>query len=266
MVRKASTRKRQTEVAGKKKKLMAGVNFAPPEPSLPPSLSGISGGGHFQMDEEETLRQLEQAIHDLPLKKGPEDSVAAAARDLLTEHQAIAVALRRRRKSGTASTLRVQRELKEIARRSSALLKLLKKADRNTFEAWAHPACADGAEREAAKQEWLQLGKLLEASAERATRATQAAQSVEKNRAAGGKSGRRGRPPDELADHIVVVAANIYERRTGITAYREISRDSGEPIGAFHDFLTRIFEVLEINSSPDARNMQLQATLRGMKK
>ena len=31
MVRKASTRKRQTEVAGKKK-LVAGVDFAPPDP------------------------------------------------------------------------------------------------------------------------------------------------------------------------------------------------------------------------------------------
>jgi hypothetical protein len=286
MVRKASTRKRQTEVAGKKK-LVAGVDFSPPEPSLPPSLSGIRGGGHFQMEEEETLRQLEQAIHDLPLKEGGKDSSATDARDLLTEYQDIRVALRLRRKSGTASTLKVQRELKEIARRSSALLKLLKKADRNTFEAWMDAACADGAEREAAKQEWLQpgklleaarseglereaakqewlqLGKLLEASAERATRAAQAAQCVEKNRAAGGKSGR---PPHELADHIVVVAANIYERRTGITAYREISRNSGKPRGAFHDFLTRVFQALDLESSADACNMRLQAKLREMEK
>jgi hypothetical protein len=218
------------------------------------------------MEEEETLRQLEQAIHDLPLKEGGEDGVAAAARDLLAAHQAIVLALRRRRKSGTASTLRVQRELKQIARRSSALFKLLKKADRNTFEAWVHPAWSEGLEREAAKQEWLQLRNLLEASAERATRAAQAAQSVEKNRAGGGKSGRRGRPLDELADHIVVVAANIYERRTRITAYREISRDNGKPLGAFHDFLTRVFQALDLESSADAGNMRLQAKLREMEK
>src|SRR5262245_11937821 len=187
MVRQASTRKRQTEVAGKKK-LVAAVDFSPPEPSLPPSLSGISGGGHFQMEEEETLRQLEQAIHDLPLKERGKDSSATDARDLLTEYQDKRVALRLRRKSGTASTLGVQRELKGIARRSSALFKLLKKADRNTFEAWVHPAWSKGLEREAAKQEWLQLRNLLEASAERATRAAQSAQSVEKNRAAGGKN------------------------------------------------------------------------------
>src|SRR5262249_45995088 len=134
------------------------------------------------------------------------------------------------------------------------------------FEAWVHPAWSKGLEREAAKQEWLQLRNLLEASAERATRAAQSAQSVEKNRAAGGKNGRRGRPPDELADHIVVVAANIYERRTGITAYREISRYSGKPRGAFHDFLTRVFQALDLESSADACNMRLQAKLREMEK
>jgi hypothetical protein len=218
------------------------------------------------MEEEETLRQLEQVIHDLPLKEGGEDGVAAAARDLLTEHQATALALRLRRKSGTASTLRVQRELKEIARRSSALFKLLKKADRNTFEAWVHPAWSEGLQREAAKQEWLQLGKLLQASAERATGAAQAAQSVEKNSPAAGKGGKRGRRPDELADIVAIAAANTYERRTGITAYREISRYSGKPRGAFHDFLTRVFQALDLESSADACNMRLQAKLREMQK
>jgi hypothetical protein len=228
---------------------------------LPPSLSGIRGGGHFQIEEEKTVRQLEQAIQDLRLKEGGKDSSATDARDLLTEYQAKRVALRLRRKSGTASPVRVQRELKEIARRSSALFRLLKKADRNTFEAWVHPAWSEGLEREAAKQEWLQLRNLLEASAERATRAAQAAQSVEKNRI-----GRRGRPPDELADHLVVFAANIYERRTGLTAYREISRYSGRPGGAFHDFLTRVFQALDLESSADACNMRLQAELREVEK
>jgi hypothetical protein len=179
---------------------------------------------------------------------------------MLTEYQDKRVALRLQRKSGTASTLKVQRELKQIARRSSALFRLLKKADRNTFEAWVHPAWSEGLEREAAKQEWLQLRNLLEASAERATRAAQAAQSVEKNRS------RRGRPPDELADHLVVFAANIYERRTGLTAYREISRYSGRPGGAFHDFLTRVFQALDLESSADACNMRLQAELREVQK
>jgi hypothetical protein len=180
---------------------------------------------------------------------------------LLAEYQGKKVALRLQRKSGTASTLKVQRELKQIARRSSALFRLLKKADRNTFEAWVHPAWSEGLEREAAKQEWLQLRNLLEASAERATRAAQAAQSVETNR-----SGRRGRPPDELADYLIISVANIYERRTGLTAYREISRYSGRPVGAFHDFLTRVFQALDLESSADACNMRLQAELREVQK
>jgi hypothetical protein len=228
---------------------------------LPPSLSGIRGGGHFQIEEEKTVRQLEQAIQDLRLKEGGKDSSATDARDLLTEYQDKRVALRLGRKSGTASTLKVQRELNQIARRSSALFRLLKKADRNTFEAWVHPAWSEGLEREAAKQEWLQLRNLLEASAERATRAAQAAQSVETNR-----SGRRGRPPDELADYLIISVANIYERRTGLTAYREISRYSGRPGGAFHDFLTRVFQALDLESSADACNMRLQAELREVQK
>ena len=71
---------------------------------------------------------------------------------------------------------------------------------------------------------------------------------------------------DQLGDLVTIEAANIYERRTGKSAVRNIDRASGKPFGDFHNFLVRVFEVLEIKSSPDARNMQLQATLRGMKK
>src|SRR5262245_46863934 len=133
MARKASTRKRRTEVAGKKK-LVAGVDFAPR--SLPPSLSGIRGGGHFQMEKEETLRRLEKAIHDLPLEEGQEHHCAASARAIFDEHQTVAVELRLRKKSGTASTAKVERDLKQIASRSTTLFRLLKKADRKTFEMW----------------------------------------------------------------------------------------------------------------------------------
>jgi len=71
---------------------------------------------------------------------------------------------------------------------------------------------------------------------------------------------------DQLGDLVTIEAANIYKRRTGKSALRNIDRASGKPFGDFHSFLVRVFEVLEIKSSPDARNMQLQATLRGMKK
>src|SRR5262245_32523064 len=184
MVRKVATRKRQTKVAGKKK-LVAGVDFAPPEPSLPPSLSGIRGGGHFQMEKEETLRRLEKAIHDLPLEEGQEHHCAASARAIFDEHQTVAVELRLRKKSGTASTAKVERDLKQIASRSTTLFRLLKKADRKTFEMWAAAGCDDGIEQ--AKQEWLQLKRLLEASAERASSAAKAAKLVKDNLPANGK-------------------------------------------------------------------------------
>ena len=67
---------------------------------LPPSLNGIRGGGHFQMEEEETLRRLEKAIHDLPLKEGQEHQCAASARAIFDEHQTVAVELRLRKNRG----------------------------------------------------------------------------------------------------------------------------------------------------------------------
>ena len=63
------------------------------------------------MEEEETLRRLEKAIHDLPLKEGQEHHCAASARAILDEHQTVAVELRLRKKSGTASTAKVERDL-----------------------------------------------------------------------------------------------------------------------------------------------------------
>jgi hypothetical protein len=152
---------------------------------LPRSLNAIRGGGHFQMEEEETLRRLEKAIHDLPLKEGQEHHCAASARAIFDEHQTVAVELRLRKKSGTASAAKVQRDLKQIASRSTTLFRLLKKADRKTFEMWAAAGCDDGIEQ--ATQEWLQLKRLLEASAERASSATKAAKLVKDNLPANGK-------------------------------------------------------------------------------
>src|SRR5262245_12605351 len=113
-----------------------------------------------------------------------------------------------------------------------------------------------------ATQEWLQLKDLLDKSVRRATQAA----SREENTLKCPQRGKRGKPIDRVADLVTIEAANIYERRTGKRAVRSISRDRGKPVGDFHNFLVRVFEALEIKSSPDARNMQLQAELRGMKK
>jgi len=228
---------------------------------LPPSLSGIRGGGHFQMEEKETLRRLEKAIHDLPLKEGQEHHCAASARAIFDEHQTVAVELRLRKKSGTASTAKVERDLKQIASRSTTLFRLLKKADWKTFEMWAAAGCDDGIEQ--AKQEWLQLKRLLEASAERASSAAKAAKPVKDNLPANGKKKRR--PQNDLARNIVVIAANVYEQLTGDFASREVSRQSREPCSGFHKFLGRVFQALGIDPSPDAFNRWLQEELRKLR-
>jgi hypothetical protein len=228
---------------------------------LPPSLNGIRGGGHFQMEEAETLRRLQKAIHDLPLKEGQERHCAASARAIFDQHQTVAVELRLRKKSGTASAAKVERDLKQIASRSTTLFRLLKKADRKTFEMWAAAGCDDGIEQ--AKQEWLQLKRLLEASAERASSAAKAAKPVKDNLPANGKKKRR--PQNDLARNIVVIAANVYEQLTGDFAFREVGRQSHKPCSGFHRFLGRVFQALGIDSSPDTFNRWLQEELRKLR-
>jgi hypothetical protein len=210
------------------------------------------------MEEEETLRRLEKAIHDLPLKEGQEHQCAASARAIFDEHQTVTVQLRMRKKFGTASTGKVQRDLKHIASRSTTLFRLLKKADRKTFEMWAAAGCDDGIEQ--ATQEWLRLKRLLEASAERASKA---AKLVKDNLPANGKKKRR--PQNDLARNIVIIAANVYEQLTGDFASREVGRQSHKPCSGFHSFLGRVFQALGIDSSPDAFNRWLQEELRKLR-
>jgi len=230
---------------------------------FPPSIARLPS----QPDPREpSPEQLEQIIRRLPLKKGEEDNSAAEARELLAGYASARLGQlwQRKRKSGAAGP-KVVRHLKQIASRSSTLLERLKRADRNTFEAWAAAQYPEAVTLKSATQEWLQLKNLLEVTAQRAA---QSAGSVDKAlkslpRPQGGK---RGRPIDQVADLVTIEAAAIYGRRTGKNADRNIDRASGTPVGDFHEFLTRVFEVLQIKSSPDARNMQLQTELRGMKK
>jgi hypothetical protein len=111
------------------------------------------------MEEEEALRQLARAILDLPVKGGDKKSSTTAAQTLLDECLSAKVELRLRKKSGTASTLGVERGLKQIASRSRTLLKLLKNADRNIFEGWVHAARAEEAGWPAPGLDDTQLGE-----------------------------------------------------------------------------------------------------------
>jgi hypothetical protein len=204
------------------------------------------------MEEYQTLRLIEKAINTLPLESRRPGS---AARDILREFERTSVDLRLQRKLGTASSIGIERNLKQIASKSATLLKLLKKADRNTFEAWAF----EQFDHAKAKQDWLQLKVLLEASVERAASAAKAVSAINKQ---GPAPGKKGRPPDRQADMVTLVAANVYERLTGKTASREIGRGERDhkPRGPFHDFLAQVFQALSIHSSPDAANKRLQAS------
>ena len=110
---------------------------------------------------------------------------------------------------------------------------------------------------ESATQEWLQLKNLLEITAQKAAKS---ARSVKDTPLRPARKGAERQTEDQLGDLVTIEAANIYEHRTGKSAVRNIDRADGKPFGDFHNFLTRVFEVLEIKSSPDARNMQMQAT------
>jgi hypothetical protein len=198
-----------------------------------------------------------------PSQGGGEDNSAADARALFEAYALASGARVQQKKLGAAGPITVARDLKLIASRSSTLLKLIKGADRNTFEAWAAVPYPEAVAFEMATQEWLQLKTLLDITVQRAS---QSARRVENTLKSAARPKTGGRPMDQLGDLVTIEAANIYERRTGKSAVRNIDRASGKPFGDFHKFLVRVFEVLEIKSSPDACNMRLQAELRGMKK
>ena len=103
--------------------------------NLPPSLARTPS---CRDPHDPSPEQIEQIIRDLPLKKEEEDNSAADARAIFEcyEIASLARVWQRKRKSGAAG-LKVVRDLKQIASRSSTLLERLKRADGTTFEAWA---------------------------------------------------------------------------------------------------------------------------------
>ena len=147
------------------------------------------------------------------------------------------------------------------------MLKRLKNADRNVFEAWAKAAGVDESwvDHHLATQEWRQLTSLLEMTIKRASRAARTGEDVLKAWPKA-SAARRGRPPDWIADAMTAIAGGVYAEWTGEPALRSISRHEGNPQGKFHQFLKDVFDALGIPSSPDASNMRLQTELRAMKR
>src|SRR5262245_34336162 len=125
---------------------------------LPPSIASLPS----LPDQRE--KRLEQIIRNLPLKTGGEENGAADARVLFGAYTSASVALVQQKKLGGAGPIKVARELKRIASRSSTLLKLHRGADGNTVKAWAAVPYPEAVTSEMATQEWLQLKDLLDKS------------------------------------------------------------------------------------------------------
>jgi hypothetical protein len=87
------------------------------------------------------------------------------------------------KKTGTASLIGQARDLKKIASKSSTLLKLLKRADRKTFETWAAVPYPEAVAPEMATQQWLQLKDLLDITVQRATQSARRVENTLKSAA-----------------------------------------------------------------------------------
>jgi hypothetical protein len=221
-------------------------------PRLPPSLSRVSGYTDLEVEEEDCCHRLEQVMRALPLQVGAAPKIKNLARDLYESFRLGKLATGARRKTRSANPTNAKRHLRYIEQGSNTLLRRLRNAPTNVFQAWADADDNAVNPREATK-EWLSLQRLLENAAKRAKRA------AETNLAKAGVSENRGRPPDHIAASVTLSAALAFEELTGRDPGRNIDRDTGKPYGEFHEFLEAVFEALGINSSPDASNMQLQA-------
>jgi hypothetical protein len=224
---------------------------APRRPRLPPSLSGVSGYTDSEVEEEDCCRRLEQVMRALPLQAGAAPKIKNLARHLYSSFRLARLSVWSRRKTRSANPTNAKRHLRYIEQGSNTLLKRLRNAPTNVFQAWAD------ADHNATK-EWLSLKRLLENAAKRAKRA------AETNLPKAGGSGNRGRRPDHIAASVTVSAAVAFEELTGRDPMRNIDRDTSKPYGEFHEFLKVVFEALGINSSPDASNRQLQANIKNL--
>jgi hypothetical protein len=223
--------------------------------TFPPSLSLAPGKSDTQLQEERILQQLRRAVSNLP-GRSDEPDPEEAAKDLYSTFLLVSVFVAQKPKIGSASPRSVAKQLKQIATGAATLARRMKSADRNVYEALRDAAD----DREIAKEEWLRLKSLLEAMQDRAKQAAKTAEAVLK--ALRPTKGKVGRPVDQVADTVTIVAAEIYERRTGKPSTRSIDRISGAVQGEFHVFLTEVFKVLGMTASPNASNARLQEILK----
>jgi len=228
--------------------------------NFPPSLSKASGKSDVQLEEERLLRQLRWAISSLEDRGGSDTpDPSEAAQEIYSAFLSARVAVIHKRKKGYASPVSVAKQLRQIETGLATIERRLATADKNVFEALRDTS----EDREAAKDEWLQLRRLLLNMQDRAKRAAHRAEVVVK--AFSRATGRKGRPVDLVAEAVTIETAIAYENRTGKRANRSINRDTGEPQGEFHTFLLDVFQILGVTASANASNLRLQETLKAWK-
>jgi hypothetical protein len=245
--------------------IMAGKRI----PALPPSLNAIPGISN----EELLCRKLKPLMGELlsqPVCLLGENQRREAERHIpnLAREMCEVVVIARgaeveRSKAGKASLAGVSRQLRYIARGADTLLKRMKKADRNVFDAWADAGnAANDIPYHGSIRNWLDLRWLLEDARERAVQAAQSVEAAMKQLSRADMPENRGRPAEIAASAVAAKAAVVYERLTSRQAVRSVNRDTSEPEGFFHDFLESVFKIFDIDSSPDYANAKRQADLR----
>jgi hypothetical protein len=245
--------------------IMAGKRI----PALPPSLNRVRGISN----EELLCRRLEPLMRELlsqPVCLLGENQRREAERHIpnLAREMCEVVVIARgaeveRSKAGKASLAGVSRQLRYIARGADTLLKRMKKADRNVFDAWADAGnAANDIPYHGSIRKWLDLRWLLEDARERAVQAAQSVEAAMKQFSRASRPENRGRPAEIAASAVATEAAVVYEKLTGRQAVRSVNRDTRDPEGFFHDFLESVFKIFDIDSSPDYANAKLQADLR----
>jgi nitrate reductase assembly molybdenum cofactor insertion protein NarJ len=211
-----------------------------PAPSFSPSLSRIPGQSEWEVEEEERLQRLEEAIRCLPIRNSQERFVKTFALKLSEAFLTARHETARMRKTKTVNAAGMRRELSNIAKGAKTLAKRLK-VHANVFQAWVDATgAAHEIDRQEVTHEWLLLKSLLEKAQQRAQRAAQIG--IPK----ANSSDSRGRPPDLIADEITVEAADAYQELTGRVAVRSFDRyaDKQKPQGIFHSFLINVFAAL----------------------
>jgi hypothetical protein len=248
--------------------IMAGKRIPP----LPPNLNRVPGISN----EELLCRQLEPLMRELlsqPVCLLGENQRREAERHIpnLAREMCEVVVIARgaeveRSKAGKARLAGVSGQLRYIASGADTLLKRMKKADRNVFDARADAGnAANDLPYHGSIRKWLDLRWLLEDARERAVQAAQSVEAAMKQFSRASMPENRGRPAEIAASAVATEAAVVYQKLTGRQAVRSVNWDTGDLEGLFHDFLESVFKIFDIDSGPDYANAKLQADLRSLR-